>query len=213
MKTIIIGAGGHARVVYEIFQYDFNINVEAFIDNTVRGSGEEIMGVPVDGPHSVVEDYIEDGVQGVIIAVGDNDIRRGHFGTFVDMGLTPVNAVHKYAHISPSAVLNRGIMIQSSAEVMTNVEVGNNAIVNTGAIIEHETVVGDHVHIGPGTTVAGRVDVGDGAFIGMGCDVKENLTVGERAVVAAGSVVLEDVPPNSMVAGLPAEVKKHDRDS
>lgn len=211
MKTIIIGAGGHARVVYEICQHDFNIRVDAFIDNTTRGSDEEIMGIPVDGPHSVVEGYIDRGVQGVIIAVGDNDIRRGHFDKFVEMGLTPVNAVHHNAHISPSAVLESGIVVQSSAEVMTNVEVGDNSIINTGVIVEHETTIGNHVHIGPGTTIAGRVDIGDGAFIGMGCDVKEHVTVGEGAVVGAGSVVLEDVPSNSMVAGLPAEVKKRDK--
>lgn len=211
MKSLIIGAGGHARVVYEILSTDHNVEVEAFVDNTPRGSNEEIMGVPVVGPHSEVGEYVDDGVEGVIVAVGDNEIRSGHFETFTSRGLTPVNAVHDNAHVSPHATVGDGVVVQSSAEVMTNARIGDDAIVNTGAIVEHETVVGDHAHIGPGSAIAGRVEIEDGVFVGMGCDVKENVHVGENAVIGAGSVVLEDVPADTMVAGLPAEVK-HDAD-
>lgn len=208
MKSLIIGAGGHARVVYEILSTDHNVEVEAFVDNTPRGSNEEIMGVPVVGPHSEVAGYVDDGVGGVIIAVGDNEIRADHFETFIRRGLTPVNAVHDNAHVSPHATIGEGVVVQSSAEVMTNARIGDNTIVNTGAIVEHETTVGDNAHIGPGSAIAGRVEIEDGVFIGMGCDVKEHVHIGKEAIVGAGSVVLEDVPAGSMVAGLPAEVKR-----
>jgi UDP-perosamine 4-acetyltransferase len=208
MKTLIIGAGGHARVVYEILHSDLNADLMAFVDNSPRGSQEEIMGVPVIGPHGVVEDQIEDGAKGVSIAVGDNEIRANHYEKFTDMGLTPINAVHDNAHISPNASIRHGVVIQSSAEVMTNSVIGDNSIINTGAIVEHETTVGDHTHIGPGTTIAGRVDIEDGVDIGMGCDIKEHVHIGENAVVGAGSVVLDDVPADTMIAGSPAEVKR-----
>lgn len=208
MKTLVIGAGGHARVVYEILDSDPNVELEAFVDNTPRGSDEEIMGIPVIGPHSMVSEYQDSGVKGVIIAVGDNEIRSNHYRKFLDMGLIPVNAVHDNAHVSPNALLGHGLVIQSSAEVMTNAEIGDDTIINTGAIVEHETTVGNHSHVGPGTTVAGRVEIADEVYVGMGCDIKEHVRIGENAVVGAGSVVLEDVPPDTLVAGSPAEVKR-----
>jgi UDP-perosamine 4-acetyltransferase len=209
MKVLIIGAGGHARVVYEILDTDPNADLVAFVDNTPRGSDEEIMGVSVIGPHSVVDEYIESGARGVCIAVGDNEIRSRHYEKFTEKkGLTPINAVHDNAHVSPNASIGHGIVIQSSAEVMTNAVIGDNSIVNTGSIVEHETTIGDHTHVGPGTTVAGRVDIEDRVHIGMGCDIKEHVHIGENAVVGAGSVVLDDVPAGTMVAGSPAEVKR-----
>lgn len=208
MKTAIIGAGGHARIVYEILQADHNVEVSAFVDNTPRGTDEEIMGVPVLGPHSVVPELVEDGLDGFIVAVGDNEIRSDHFEKFLDMGLTPVSAVHSNANVSPSASLGRGVVLQSGTEVTTNATIGDNTIINTGVIVEHEVSIGDHAHIGPGSAVAGRAEIGDQVFVGMGCMIKEYLTLGTNAVVGAGSVVLEDVTSDTMVAGSPAQVKK-----
>jgi UDP-perosamine 4-acetyltransferase len=206
MNTIVIGAGGQARIVYEILQSNDNIDVVAFIDNIPGESDEDIMGIPVLGPHSVVSDLIDDGVEGFIVAIGDNEVRSQYFEKFQKMGLVPVNAVHHTAYISPSAKLGEGVVVQSSVKVMTNATIGDNTIINTGTIIEHEVSIDDHAHVGPGTTVAGRVYIGSMAFVGMGCAVKEYTEIGDDAVVGAGSVVLDDVAPGSLVAGSPAEI-------
>lgn len=208
MKTIIIGAGGHSRVVYDTVRHDPNVETTAFVDNSPRGSKEKIMRTRVEGDHSVIPELRDEGVSGFIVAVGDNEIRQAHFETYRDQGLTPVNAVHPEAHVIETVSLGEGNVVTVGSILSTNVSVGDNAIINTGSVVEHETTVGDHVHIGPGCTVAGRVEIGDRTFIGMGSSIKEYTTIGENAVVGAGSVVLDDVPPNTMVAGTPAEVKQ-----
>lgn len=206
MNTVIIGAGGHSRVVYDILRSNQNVDVSAFVDNTPRGSDEQIMGVPVVGDHSVLPEYIaENNVSGFIIAVGDNEIRKRHFQKLRDMGLEPVSAIHKDATISQMAEVGQGSVVASGAIVTTNAEIGANTIVNTGSVVEHETTVGSHAHVGPGTTLAGRVSVGDGTFVGMGSSVKEYTNIGESAVVGAGSVVLDDVEDDTVVVGTPAE--------
>lgn len=212
MKTIIIGAGGHARVVYDILRHDQNVDVEAFVDNARRGSDEDIMGIQVTGDHSVLPELATDGVDSFVVAVGDNDIRRSHFEKLLDLGLAPINAVHPSAEITPTADLGTGTVVASSADISTNARIGDNVVLNTDALVEHETTVGDHAHVGPGSKVAGRVEIGDGAFVGIGSTVKEYVTIGERSVVGAGSVVVDDVPPDTVVAGTPAEVKR-DRDA
>jgi sugar O-acyltransferase (sialic acid O-acetyltransferase NeuD family) len=209
MNIVIIGAGGHARVVYDILRSDHNVDVSAFVDNTPRGSDETIMGVPVVGDHRVLTDFVRDNdVAGFIVAVGDNEIRHNHFDDMRDRGLEPVSAIHPEAIISETADIGAGSVIASGAIVTTNAEIGENAIINTGSVVEHETEVGDHVHIGPGTTIAGRVTVGERTFVGMGSSVKDYTDIGAEAVVGAGSVVLDDVGANTVVAGTPAELKK-----
>ena len=54
--------------------------------------------------------------------------------------------------------------------------------------------------------VRGSIRIGDGCWIGSGVTVVSGVTIGTGAVVAAGSVVTKDVPPNSLVAGVPARL-------
>ncbi len=54
-----------------------------------------------------------------------------------------------------------------------------------------------------------RTLVKKGASIGSGCTILANITIGENALVGAGSVVTKDVPPNSIVAGNPARVRRY----
>lgn len=208
MKIAIIGAGGHARVVYEILRHDNNMEIAAFVDNVVRGSEEKIMGIPVVGDHSILPKLIKEGIKGYIIGVGDNKIRMQHFNKILNMGLEPINAVHPTAHIAYNAKIGKGVVIATGATIATGVIIGNNTIINTGSIIEHEDIIEDHVHIAPGTVLAGRVTVKEGAFIGAGSVVKEYVTIGENATIGAGSVVLEDVPDNAVAVGAPAKVIK-----
>lgn len=206
MKIAIIGAGGQARIVYEILSYNRNVEVVAFVDNVVHGNDEFIMGIPVMGDHSVIPKLMKKGVCGAIVAVGDNKIRAAHFAKLRELGLEPVSAIHPSTIIAPSAKLGSGVTIAMGAIISTGNRIGDNVIINTGAIIDHEDDIGDHVHIGPGCSLAGRVTVKNGAFIGIGSVVREYLTIGKNTVIGAGSVVLEDIPDNVVAAGAPARI-------
>lgn len=208
MKTIIIGAGGHARVVFEILQYDRNIDVVAFVDNITRGADEKIRDIPVYGDHSVLPKLFKNGVKCAIIGVGKNNIRKAHFEEIKDTNVELINAIHSTAHISHNAKIGKGVVIAARATIATSVEIGDNVIVNTGAIVEHEDILEDHVHIASGTVLAGRVRVEEGAFIGAGTIVKEFITIGKNTTIGAGSVVLENIPDNTVAVGTPAKVIK-----
>jgi sugar O-acyltransferase (sialic acid O-acetyltransferase NeuD family) len=208
MKIVIIGAGGQARIVYEIMSYDRNIEVVAFVDNVMRGNDEQTMGIPVIGDHTVLPKLIKNGIKGAIVAVGDNEIRATHFEELKSMGLELVSAIHPTSHIAPSARLGHGSTIAIGAIISTGARIGDNVIINTGATIDHEDEIEDHVSVGPNCSIAGRVTVKKGAFIGIGSVVKEYLTIGENSIIGAGSVVLEDVPDNVVAVGTPAKVIK-----
>ena len=208
MKVMIIGAGGHARVVYEVLCYDNNIEIVAFVEYVIRGTDEKIMGVPIVGDHSVINKLRKDGVNSAIIGIGDNNIRFDYYIKLKEMGVEFVKAIHPTAHISHHANIGEGTIIATAATVATGVQIGRNSIINTGVIIEHEDVIEDHVHIAPGVVLAGGVTVCERAFIGAGSIVKEYITIGKNATVGAGSIVLSDVPENAVAVGAPAKVIK-----
>ena len=208
MKTIIIGAGGQARIVNEILSYDRNVEVVAFVDNEKRSGKELINNVPVLGDHSVIPGLIKRGTKAAIIAVSMNDIRTAHFNKLVGMGLELINAIHPTASMAPSARVGSGVTIAMGAIISTGVNIANNVIVCTGAIIDHECIIEDNTYIGSGCSLAGGVVVKRKALVGIGSTIKELVTIGENAVVIAGSVVLEDVPDDVIVEGTPAKLVK-----
>jgi len=210
-KVVIIGAGGQARVVYDILSGDSNMEVVAFVDNVVPGGEERIMGIPVMGDHSVLPRLIADGARGAIVAVGDNEIRTAHFEWLKGLGLELINAIHSTSCIAPSAKLGQGVTVAMGAIISTDARIGDNVIINTGATIDHEDAIADHVHIAPGCALAGRVTIKRGTFIGIGSVVKDYVTIGENAIIGAGSVVLEDIPDNAVAVGAPAKIVKSNK--
>lgn len=209
MDVAIIGAGGQARVVYEILSCHPDYNVAAFVDNVIPKVPEIIMGIPVIGDHSVLPGLIKDGVSGAIIAIGDNATRAMRFEELRSLGFDMVSAIHPTAFIARNVSLGQGITVSIGAVINTNANIGDNAIINTNAIVEHEDKIGSHVHVGPGCAIAGRVTIKDGAFIGIGSVIKEYLTIGKNSIIGAGSVVLEDIPDNVIAVGTPAKVIKN----
>jgi serine acetyltransferase len=74
--------------------------------------------------------------------------------------------------------------------------------------VGHDTILQDYVRLNPGCNIAGHVKILDNALIGLGANVIEELLIGKGAVVAAGAVVISDVKERTLVAGVPAIVKK-----
>lgn len=93
------------------------------------------------------------------------------------------------------------------------ITIGERTSVQDGAVlhVDHGTpcIIGNDVTIGHGAIVHGAT-VGDGVTIGMGAIVLSRSRVGAGSFVAAGAVVLEgtEVPPETLVAGVPAREKR-----
>ena len=89
------------------------------------------------------------------------------------------------------------------------VEIGEHAIINTNSTVDHECVIGNGVHIMGSAAVAGKVEIGDYATIGTNSTIFPYVKIGEGAFVGAGALVNKDVPPYSVVFGVPAKVVRN----
>lgn len=208
MQIVIIGAGGHGKVVLDILRAAGRYEPVGFVDADTRLADSEVGGVPVLGPTNVLPRLAQQRVRHAIVAIGDNRTRRRYAALLESEGFALANAVHPTAFVSPTATLGKNVVIGPNASVITEARIGDCAIVNTGAIVEHECEVGEAVHVAPGACLAGRVRVGAFAFIGIGAQVIQCMAIGEGATIGAGAVVIADVPAGATTVGVPARVVK-----
>jgi UDP-perosamine 4-acetyltransferase len=206
MDVVIIGAGGHGRVVLDILNAAGGHSVVAFLDADLSLRGTSVGSVPVLGPVNLLAKLWQQKVRHGIVAIGDNATRRRYGELLRQQGFELINAVHPSAAVSASAKLGRNVVVAAQAAICAEARVDDYAIINTGAIVDHETHVAAGAHITPGVCLAGRVQVGEDAFVGLGACVIQCLSIGRGAIVGAGAVVIRDVPDGATVVGVPARI-------
>jgi len=211
-KYLILGGGGHARVLIDSMRASGNSESIAILDRDPSTWGQEILGVPVLGGDELLDRLPGGDASHFVVGlggVGDNQPRRRLFELGLAHGLTPVNVIHPSAVNSQWASIGAGTVIFPMAVVNAGVLLGDNVIINTGAIVEHDCELADHVHVATGSRLCSTVNVGKGAHIGAGATVRQGLRIGEGAIVGAGAVVIKEVEPWSVVIGVPARPISH----
>lgn len=204
---VILGGGGHARVLLDSLQASGVAVPYAILDLDHTRWGQDMFGVPILGDDGLLPEMVNRGVNCFAVGLGsadDNRPRQRLFELGLSYGLEPLTVVHPTAICSRWATVGSGSQLLPSCIVNAGAELGVNVIVNSGAIVEHDCVLGDHVHVATGAQLASTVYVGVGAHIGAGATVRQCITIGEGVVVGAGAVVVKDVPPHTVVVGVPA---------
>ena len=210
-RLLVIGAGGHARVVLSIARHQGGWDIAGVLDRKAPADPnnlERIGDTPVIGSFDDAEKFLASGVREIALAVGDNDERAALFDRFAALGFAFPVLRHPTAIVEDDVKLGNGCVICAGVILGIGVVLGQNVIVNTGAILDHESTVGNHAHVAPGCRIAGRVRIGELAFVGIGTCVREKITCGARTVIGAGSVVVKDMPPGVVAFGSPARVER-----
>ncbi len=196
-KIVVIGAGGHAKVVIATLRAA-GVEIGGIVDDDPRLHGRQLCGIPISGAVSELENMPG---QRAILAIGDNGVRQS-LARKLDLEWETV--VHPRAYVDPMATIGPGTVVCAGAVVQAEAQIGPHAIINTGATVDHDSIIGAFAHVAPGVNLGGSVTVGDGAFLGIGSRVIPGVRIGERAIVGAGAVVLRDVPADTTVVGVPA---------
>jgi len=210
-RCVILGGGGHARVVIDALRASRAGVVHGVLDSDRTLWGTKLLDVPILGGDELLPRLAHEGVTHFIVGlggVGDNEPRRRLFEFGLKHRLIPLTISHPSAVCSPAARVGAGSVLFPTAVVNAGAVLGVNVIVNTGAIVEHDCRVGDHAHVATGAQLASTVRVGASAHIGVGATVRQCLSVGEGAVVGAGAVVVDDVAPRTVVVGVPARLMR-----
>ncbi|MBI4582333.1 MAG: acetyltransferase [Planctomycetes bacterium] len=201
---VIVGAGGHGRVVLDILLSARRYRPVGFLDSNPALHGRRMDGLPILGDLGVLTSLRAQGIVSAVIAIGDNGTRRGFADEVEAADFELINAIHPSANLAHNVTLGRNIVIAAGALACAHCQIGDSVILNTGCIVDHETMVGTAAHVCPGARIAGRVTIEAGAFVGIGATVLQCLRIGYDAIVGGGAVVTRDVDPMTTVAGVPA---------
>ncbi|MGM0502721.1 MAG: acetyltransferase [Bacillota bacterium] len=213
MKNIVlIGAGGHCKVVIDIIQQNENYNLVGLIDKDHQNIGNKVLQVPIIGTDSDLEEILKQGqASSALIAIGstgDNKLRKKLYDKIKELGYDFINVIHPNTTLAKSLKLGTANTIMAGAIINPEVVIGDNNIINTGSIIEHDTVIKNNVHVGPGVKISGGATIGNNTHLGTGATIIQHIKIGENCLIGAGAVVINDIPNNSVVVGNPGQVIK-----
>ena len=209
MKCLIIGAkaDGHAKVVLEVLRAAGDHEVVGFVDDDLEKRSLMINGVPVVGSMKDIPTLRRSlGIEGAIVAIGDNPRRRALGQQLKSDGLRLINAIHPSVVRDPDVRIGAGCYIGQGVILVTGTTVGDSVNIHTGATIDHDNVIEDGANLGPGVHTAGRVRIEQDAFLGTGTLLIPDASVGRGAICGAGTVVLGRVEPFTKVVGAPPRV-------
>ncbi len=208
MQVILIGAGGHGKVVLDILRCEGKREPIGFLDANPALAGQRVGGLPVLGPINLLPRLRQQKIRAAIVSIGDNRARMKYAALLREQGFELINAIHPTASISPTAKLGANVVVAAQAAICTEAKIADAVIINTAAVVDHEGEVAEGAHICPGVHLAGRVRIGRGAFVGICANVIQCLSVGDYAVIGAGAAVIEDIPDHATAVGVPARVIK-----
>ncbi|WP_042160303.1 acetyltransferase [Paenibacillus gorillae] len=204
-KTVIVGAGGHAKVIIDILKADTHVELIGCLG---QHEDNKLLGLAVLGGDEQLPLLYAQGVRHAFIAIGNNERRRKLARYAESLGYELVNAISPRAYLASHVTLGSGVAVMPGSVIQPDTTVGSYSIINTGATVDHDGVIGEACHIAPGCTLSGNVSVGDLSFLGTGAKVIDGMRIGAGCMIGAGAVVIRHIPDHALAVGVPAIVKR-----
>ena len=167
MNLIILGAGGHGKVVADIAQQTNKYENIFFLDD--KSKEKNILGK--------CEEYLKFKSENIEMypAFGNNNLRIEWEEKLEKAGVKLAKIIHPLAYISPLAKIEDGCVIMPYAIINTDVKIDKGCIINCGAIVDHDCILNKGCHLAPGSIVKGenilskytKVDSGEVIPLGM----------------------------------------------
>lgn len=193
-RLVIIGAGGHGRVVADIAKLRGYKDIVFLDDADVAIASGKVLDY---------KKYAEDG--DFIVAIGNSHIRENIQTMLESNDCNIVTLIHPNAVIGSDVLIGTGSVAIAGAVINTGARIGRGVILNTCCSVDHDTVVGDYCHISVGTHLAGHVTVGRGSFVCAGATVINNVSICDDCVIGAGAVVVKNIEHSGTFIGVPVK--------
>ncbi len=168
-KLVIIGSGGHGRVIADAIMLTNEFDLVGFADDNAA-IGENVIGDFKVIAKIEETEKLKNSAEYFIVAIGNNEIRKKLTFSLTAI-LKPATIIHPFSSVSKFAKIGTGTVVLAGAVISANAIIGENCIINTQALVDHDSTVGRDSHIS------------QGAIIGSHSSVKE------LSVVATGQVV------------------------
>ena len=191
--VVILGAGGHAKVVMDMLTLAER-EILCFVVPEKKPE-DYFYGYKILQENEFIDKYSP---ENIVLANGIGSLPKENQRWLVaenmrKKGYCFMSIAHPSAVIADDVKLSEGVQIMAGVVIQSGSEIGRDTIINTGALIDHDCKISDKCHIAPGVVCSGGVQIGQRTHIGTGASIIQNISIGEDTIVAAGSVVYKDV--------------------
>jgi UDP-perosamine 4-acetyltransferase len=204
---IIVGNGGHAKVVIDILEERGEYNILGII--TKNKSDEIGIGCyEILGDDNLLKELFNKGVKVAVMGIGgytDNSLRKRIYENLKKIGFQVISAIHPTASISRTVLMGEGNVVFSGVVINPYVRLGNNIIVATGSTIDHDTVIKDHSFISAGVTVGAETKIEEEVLLALGSKVISGVTICKGAMIGAGCVITGNICEPGTYVGVPGK--------
>lgn len=149
-SLLIIGSGGHGRVVAETAEACGYTQINFIDDNSEIAIGK------IADLKKLTDEYKE-----VFVGIGNNRFRAQLIDKLIELGYTVPVLIHPTAYVSKSAVIHIGTIVELKAIINVNAYIGRGCIVSVGSIIDHDARIGKASHVNAGAIVKAGGSVND----------------------------------------------------
>jgi len=200
---LILGAGAIGKMASDAFKSN-SVIIYGFLDDELEGEVEE---VPILGKEDDNQYLRIIGKDCEVFVASDNNTEKQKTVEYLSKKrkTVPTNAVHANAHVSSSAFIGYGNLVNQGATIGAFAKVTDHCLIHANALIDTDAVCESYVQVGAGAIINTKVHIEEGAFIGSGAIIVSGVKIGKGAKVGAGSVVIADVAAGETVFGNPAK--------
>jgi sugar O-acyltransferase (sialic acid O-acetyltransferase NeuD family) len=202
-EIVIVGAGGFGREVYLWARESFPTSAYR-IKGFLAKSADELVDYSL--PVGILGDEHTYAIQPqdvFLIALGDIDVKKRVTATLQARCATFLTLIHPKAIVAPTAHIGEGTVICPFALVSDHVEIGPFAALNFYASCGHDAKVGTYSILSPYATVGGFAVLENEVYLGPHATVIHRRRVGYRSKISANSTAMSDIPPYTLVYGVP----------
>lgn len=189
-EIILIGGGGHCRSVIDVIESEGRFKIAGIVDLPEK-LGMKVLDYEIKWTDKDLKN-LSNYYKYAIVTVGHVKLphkRVELYEYIIKCGFELPTIISPFAHVSKYSYIGKGTVVMHNAIVGPNVKIGCNCIINTGAIVEHDSVIGNHTHISTGVVINGNVKIGDLCFIGSGSICVQGAKVDDNSFVKACSLI------------------------
>lgn len=199
---LIIGAGGHGKVVADVAETMGCYETIIFADDDA--GIQSCLGYPVLHGKLTEAEFLRR--YDVFAAVGNSAARKRLMEEAEEKGCFIPTLIHRSAIVASTVQIGRGTVVMAGAVVNPDAKIGKGCILNTASSVDHDCAIGDYCHISVGAHLAGTVKTGEHTWIGAGACVNNNIEIGSHCMIGSGAAVVKNLLQAGTYVGVPARM-------
>lgn len=205
-RLVIYGAGLGAKQLLEITRLVDDVEVIGVIDDDPELSGSSVGDVRILGGFATLANLTEQlQIDGVALSFHSHIRKQIHERIKSRLPTRIIPLVDPRAIVGMNVTIEDGALIEAGSVIGPGTIVGEGTIVDVGAVVAHDCYLGPFSHLSPGCALSGVVCLKENVLVGVGASLNSTITVGTNVIITPGAAVMNDVPDDVVVSGVPAK--------